>query len=446
MKTDRSLLRCALHLLLVPVLLAVGCSGNRQQDGERVVITFWHSCVSSTVPALNELIAKFEEEHPGIQIRAQYVPTGDALIQKLITAVQSKTAPDISWIHANFLQSIIEADAIYKMDDFIHSEDSLSAADLADIFPALMEEAKWRGTLYSLPMEATGIGLLYNKELFRNAGLDPERGPKDWDELKAFAKKLTIDKNGDGKIDQYGFFVPAFPSSGPLGDWMVWQFYPFLFQAGGTNINKDQTEVLYNSQAGVQALALWREIYHENHLSSFGIDYEPAFASKQLAMALDGPWNLPRWKQIPGLEWMIAPMPKGPVKQSTIVGGEYLAIFKQSEYPKEAWTFVKWMIRPDVQALWSMKSGYLPIRHAVRLVKEYNEFLDAHPALKTYVEQMDVAQVPNPIDFNALKISRHLAEAIEKATVGNADPRAVLDEAAAKSNALLRMSAEGKAK
>ncbi len=64
-------------------------------------------------------------------------------------------------------------------------------------------------------------------------------------------------------------------------------------------------------------------------------------------------------------------MPKGPVKQSTIVGGEYLAIFKQSAHPKEAWTFVKWMVRPDVQALWSMKSGYLPIRHAVRKIKEY---------------------------------------------------------------------------
>ena len=46
-------------------------------------------------------------------------------------------------------------------------------------------------------------------------------------------------------------------------------------------------------------------MYQEDHLASFGMDYEPAFASKQLAMALDGPWNLPRWKQIPGLNWMI---------------------------------------------------------------------------------------------------------------------------------------------
>ncbi len=422
------------------LLTTAGCGRKNSESADgKITITFWHSCVSSTVPALNELIAKFEEEHPGVTVKAQYVPTGDALIQKLITSVQSHTAPDISWIHANFLQSIIEADAIYKMDDFIHGPDSLPAADLADIYPPLMQEAKWRGTLYSLPMEATGIALLCNKELFRQAGLDTSRGPKDWAEFREYAKKLTIDKNGDGKNDQYGFFVPIFPSSGPLGDWMVWQFYPFLFQAGGNVINLEQTHVLYNSDAGVKALTFWKTLYEDCAIRTFGVDYEPAFASKTLAMALDGPWNIPRWKQIEGLDWMVQPLPAGPAKQATIIGGEYLAIFKQSEHPKEAWEFVKWMTRPDVQAMWSMKSGYLPIRHAVREVPEYKAYLETHPNLRTYVLQMDVAQAANPIDYNPLKISRNLAEAIEKATLGGQDPKTVLDAAAAKSDELLKV-------
>ncbi|HTX99562.1 MAG TPA: ABC transporter substrate-binding protein [Bacteroidota bacterium] len=435
MKTTAVLLAA---LLAVLMMLAGGCGQKKNAADGAITITFWHSCVSSTVPALNELIGQFEKEHPGVIIKAQYVPTGDALIEKLITSVQSHTAPDISWIHANFLQSIIEADAIYKMDDFIHGPDSLPSTDLADIFPPLMQEAKWRGTLYSLPMEATGIALLCNRELFRQAGLDTTRGPKDWDELRAYARKLTIDKDGDGKIDQYGFFVPVFPSSGPLGDWMVWQFYPFLFQAGGNVINLEQTHVTYNSDAGVKALTFWKTLYEDCSIRKFGIDYEPAFASKTLAMALDGPWNIPRWKQIEGLDWMVAPLPAGPDRRATIIGGEYLAIFKQSEHPREAWEFVKWMTRPDVQAMWSMKSGYLPIRRAVRTVPAYAEYLESHPNLRTYVLQMDVAQAANPIDYNPLKISRNLAEAIEQATVGGEDPRTVLDAAAAKSDALLK--------
>jgi multiple sugar transport system substrate-binding protein len=419
--------------------IASGCGGKTTEEQSGVVtLSFWHSTVSSTVPALNELVAKFHEEFPGIEVKPQYVPTGDALIQKLITSVQSNTAPDISWIHANFLQDIIEADAIYRISEFQNTPDSLPQADLNDIYPALLQEASWRGTLYSMPMEATGIALLCNRELFRNAGLDPDRPPATWQELREYAKKLTLDRDGDGRYEQVGFFVPVFPASGPYGDWMVWQFYPFLFQAGGDVIAKDQTRVLYDSDAGIRALSLWKGIYNDLNLRIFTIDYEVAFASKQLAMALDGPWNLPRWRKIQGLDWSISPLPAGPAKRATIVGGEYLAIFRQSKHPKEAWTFVRWMTRPDIQAFWSMKSGYLPIRKAVSENKEYKEFLDQNKPLKAYVDQLQVAQAPSPIDFHGLRISRHLAEAIEKATLGKADPKSVLDEAAAKSNALLQ--------
>jgi len=419
-------------------LISGGCGKKQEEASGKVTLTFWHSCVSSTVPALNELIERFQKENPGIEIRAQYVPTGDALVQKLITAVQSKTSPDVSWIHADFLQDLVEADAIYRMDDLINGPDSLPRAELSDFYPALLRAAQWRGTLYCMPMEATGIGLLCNRELFRNAGLDPDRPPKTWAELRDYAKRLTLDRNGDGKNDQVGFFVPIFPASGPLYAWMVWQWYPFLFQAGGDVINAEQTHVLYNSDAAVQALTLWKNIYNDLDLKTFTIDYEVAFASKQLAMTLDGPWNIPRWNQIKGLDWYIAPLPEGPVKRATIVGGEYLAVFKQTQHVKEAWTFIKWVIRPEIQALWSMKSGYLPVRRAVHTIPEYTAYLENNKPLKAYVDQLDVAQAPSPMDYQGMKITVHIAEAVEKATLGRMDPKTVLDESAEKSDELLR--------
>jgi ABC-type glycerol-3-phosphate transport system substrate-binding protein len=223
---------------------------------------------------------------------------------------------------------------------------------------------------------------------------------------------------------------------------MVWQWLPFLWQAGGEEINAEQTEVLFNGEAGVRALKLWKEMYDELNLITFSTDYDIAFASQQLAMALDGPWNLPRYRELKGLEWAIAPLPAGPVRRATIVGGEYLAIFKQSKHPKEAWTFVKWILRPDVQARWSMKSGYLPVRRSVLALQEYQDFLRTNPGLKAYVDQMEFGQSPRPIDFHSLEITRNIAEAIEKATVGKGDPKVVLDEAAAKCNRLLKSVAK----
>lgn len=430
-------------LLLLTILMLFltlnGCSKKEKSNSGTVTIKFWHSLVSSSIPALQDLIKKFEAENPGIKIDAQYIPSGDALIQKLVTAIRSKTAPDISWLHSDFLEDLVQADAIYKMDEFIKGKDGISETDLNDIYPALIQFSKWKGTLYSLPMEATNLALLYNKDMFRAAGLDPNKPPATWDELYTYAKKLTLDKDHDGIVDQTGLFIPIYPAAGPLGSWMVWQWEPFLWQAGGDVINNDQTEVLYNSEAGVKALELWQKIFKELNLRSFTNDFDVAFASGRLAMALDGPWNLPRYKDLlKGQDWGFAPLPSGPVDRATVVGGEYLAIFKQSGHPNESWKFIKWLMKPEVQAFWAMKSGYLPIRHAVLNVPEFQSYLKNHSDFRVFVEQMEVGHAQKPIDYGALEITRNIAEAIEKATIGNSDVKTALDEAAKKSNATLK--------
>ena len=428
-------------IITISLFLSLNCGEKKNEDSSKVNIKFWHSFVSSSIPALNDLIAKFEKENPGIKIEAQYIPTGDALIQKLVTAVQSKTAPDISWLHSDYMEDLVAADAIYKMEHFIKGEDGISEEDMNDIYPPLITYASWRGTLYSLPMEATNLALLYNKDMFRKAGLDPNKPPKDWKELHEFAKKLTLDKNNDGNFDQVGLFLPIFPAAGSYGPWMVWQWMPYLWQAGGHLITKDQSKVLYNNESGVEALTFWRDIYKELKLNTFTTDYDVAFASKRLAMAMDGPWNLPRYKDLlKNIDWGFAPLPAGPDKRATIVGGEYLAIFKQSKHPNEAWKFLKWMIKPETQAFWAMKSGYLPIRHAANNVKEFKEYLDKNPNFKAFVDQMEVAQAQRQIDYGGLEVTRHIAEAIEKATVGKIDVQKALNESAEKSNKVLASS------
>ncbi|TFG96755.1 MAG: extracellular solute-binding protein, partial [Calditrichales bacterium] len=227
---------------------------------------------------------------------------------------------------------------------------------------------------------------------------------------------------------------PIFPATGPQGSWMVWQWKPFLWQAGGVAIDAEKTRLTFNSEAGVAALSLWKDLYTSLRLDVFTNDFDVAFASKHLAMAMDGPWNLPRYNKIlKGMDWGFAPLPAGPNKRATIVGGEYLAIFKQSKYPQESWNFIKWLVSPEIQAFWAMKSGYLPIRRAVSKVPEFQAYLKAHPNFKVFVDEMEYGQAERPIDFAQLEIQRYIAEALERATVGQQDVKTVLDESAAKS-------------
>lgn len=424
--------------ILIFWLFIMACSKNQSQTDGKVTITFWHSFVSSTLPALTELIEKFESEYPDIHVKAQYVPTGDALVQKLITSIQSKTAPDISWIHSDFLDKLVQGQAIYPMDYFINSADGLDSTELADFYPALLRSASWQDTLYALPMEATSLAMLYNKDLFRKAGLDPEHPPQNWDELREFSRKLTVDRNNDGKFEQFGFYIPVFPASGQLSIWMVLQWSPFLWQAGGKIIDENQTKVLFNSQAGVQALSLWKNIYDDLQLQTFSLAHDMAFSSQILAMVLDGPWNLPRYRRIQNFDWAVAPLPAGPKQRATYLAGEHLAIFRQSQHPSKAWTFVKWIIQPENQAFFSEKSGYLPVRKSVLDMPEYQAFLKTDPALKGFADQMANAQGRETIDYFRVEINQSIAEAVEKSIRGNIDPKIALDESAEKANRFLK--------
>jgi len=428
-----------MFIIIIMALTVISCKKSEDNSDGRIVVTFWHGMMASSVPALEGLIKKFEETHPGIKINAQTIPNGDAGIQKLMTSLQSGTSPDVSWIYSDYMEDLVTSNSIYKMSHFLDGKNGLTKEDLADIYPSLITYASWRGELYSIPMEATNLALLYNKDLFRQAGLDPNHPPKNWDELLDFSRKLTIDKNKDGKFEQVGFFIPVFPATGSRNGWMVWQYRPFLWQAGGDFIASDQSKVTYDSEAGIEALTLWQKLFQEQKLETFTSDFDMAFVSKQLAMAMDGPWSLPRYKDLmKGIDWAFAPLPAGPAKQATIVGGEYLCIFKQSKNPDAAWEFVKWISSPEAQAQWCMTSGYLPIRKSVKEIPAFKKYLEDNPNYKVFVDQMDVGQAELSIDYGAMQITQHIGEAIEGVTIGKRDVRTALQNSAKKSNDLLK--------
>jgi multiple sugar transport system substrate-binding protein len=286
-------------------------------------------------------------------------------------------------------------------------------------------------------MEATSLALFFNRSLFQEAGLDPNRPPATWEELAGATRRLTRDTDGDGRTDVYGFFVPVFPASGELNIWMNLQWMPFLWQAGGTEMGSDRRSVLWNSPAGVQALSLWKRMYEGMQFSAFGIQHDIGFAAGRLAMIMDGPWDLPRFRKLPSVQWAVAPLPAGPAGSATYIAGEQLVIFRQSKLPAEAWTFLRWVTEPRVQARFSMNSGYLPVRRSVLEMPEYQEFLKSDGAMRVFVDQMRVGRARMMVDRHWVEINRMLAEAIEKATLGKGDPKVCLDEAVARANAKL---------
>jgi multiple sugar transport system substrate-binding protein len=167
---------------------------------------------------------------------------------------------------------------------------------------------------------------------------------------------------------------------------------------GETIIDSTQEKVLFNSEAGVAALSLWRDIYNDLNFSNYSFTHDMGFASGSLSMIMDGPWDLPTFRKMKNVDWAIASLPEGPVQRATYIAGEGLAIFKQSRNPEAAWTFIKWVAQPEIQAMFSMSSGYLPIRKSVLEREDYKAFLEKDPAMRGFVEQIPIAKRRPVID------------------------------------------------
>lgn len=417
-------------LVILFFLVESGCSRSGRDEKKLKTITFWHSFTSSTLPVLEQMIVDFEKANPDIKIKAQYVPTGDALVQKLISAIQSHTVPDIAWVHADFLDKLVEAHSICSIQELAKNDTLFWRDILPDIFPQLLKSVTIRDTLYALPMEATTLALLYNRDMFRKAGLDPDHPPQSHAELDSFTRILSRDLNGDGSLDQYGFYVPVFPASGPLNLWMIMQWTPFVWQEGGEIFY--QNKPVLNSQAGIHALNLWKKLYQMQHFERFSMAHDMGFMSQTVGMILDGPWNLPRYKEQIHFDWAVAPLPAGKAGKATYLSGEYLVVFKKCGEKLAAWKFLQWFMKKDVQRRFAGQSGYLPVRKSLLMDEEYRKMLEDYPqqkAFHTLIEHARGRQLP---DRFRVEINQILANAIEHVVRGGQDPGISLEKAESK--------------
>ncbi|MGE5551212.1 MAG: ABC transporter substrate-binding protein [Bacteroidota bacterium] len=425
--------RRGIALLAVAVLLVAVCLPAPAQN--RVTIRFMHSLVNATMPALTKLLRNFEAENPDIHVVHEFV--GDALREKLMTTVAAGQPPDVAWVHADYLYDLARCDAIYPMDRFLNGPEGLTEADLKDIPPGLIEMASVKDAktgkmvLYSMPLEATTLCIIYNKELMAAAGMDPENPPIDtWDDFGKAAAKLT-----DPAKKQWGFFIPSW-GPGSLAGWFDWQFRPFIWAAGGKFINDEGTRVLFNEPAAVKAVQFWYDLKYK-YKGGTETPGDAGFNGGKVAMQIEGPWSIPTFEKL-RFKWGAALLPKGPKARRAPLGGEYLVVFKKSAHPEAAWKLIKYWTSSRVQAQWAIDSGYLPMRTSVMNDPAYKVYTKKVPGLLKFVEELKYAYPSESIPVNGSKIIDEFAYAMDRILKQKGTIKAILDEAAAKCNQYLQ--------
>ncbi len=380
------------------------------------------------------LLGDFKKKYPNIKFEIQYLPDYNRLNETLTTAYASGQPPDVFNIGVGWFETFAGKGQLLEMDSLV-----TKATELDDYYPGTLEPAKWKDKLYGIPYVMDLRLIVYRKDMFKEAGLDPDKPPTTWEELRNAAIKLTK-RGADGKIERDGLELIQLGRNGSEVPRQHW--YRFLWQNGGELFNKEGTAAAFNSKEGVEALEFWANLIKQDKVDeigfSSGIPNISLFTSEKAAMGMAHnrdwvqqiePLNKPELKDKIGI---VPPLKR--VRQGEFVGGSYWTIAKQTKYPKEAWAVVEYLTQKENLLTGNKMRGAVPPRKSLA----NDPFVANNPYVKAAMEQylpvtMREGGVPCWLEIRGL-----FDPAIMEVVTGTKTAKQALDGVAAQTNDILK--------
>ena len=336
--------------------------------------TSWQSSQTEE-QIIRKTLNDFREGNPDLPFQFQPIPGN--YTEKLQLMLGTGKAPDLFWLKGDTSPAYMNFEVLEPLDSFIKSE---PAFDFEDFFPVFRDAFKYKGKNYGVAKDFNAYVLFYNKKMFAEAGLDTV--PTNWKEFYEFSEKLTRDKDGDGKTDQFGFVIE------PSIDIVM----PFAFQNGGEIIS-DSGKIKIGDPAFIEATEFMMSMYRN------GIATNPAdvgagwmgdvFSRRQCAMTISGAWLIPYLKDnAPDLDYGIIELPKGKQK-ATVAFSVAMVIPKQSKRKAEAWRLLSYLNGKEGMTTWTQSGIALPTRKSVAL--ENGFYQDS--LLSTFMKSIEYAKL-----------------------------------------------------
>lgn len=387
-----------------------------------VRLEFWYALPGAQGQVVKELVDEFNKTHSDIQISTTFVPTAERFT-KITAAIAGGEVPDLYTAGPPDLAALQGSKSIVPLNDLANPGE----LQIEDFYPGPRQVVEKEGKIWALPVAAGIVGLYYNKDLFKAAGLDPDKPPRTWNELVSYAQRLT-----DQSKEQWGLLLPT---QADLYLTTVW--LSFFWQNGGQFLTPDGKKVAFNSKEGIEALQFWVDLFHKYKVAPLVQQNETSaiqtFGSGKIGMLYAMPLWIRNTHSFP-FATGTARLPRQ-INAATTLGGWYITIMAGSRHKAEAWTFLKWLAEPEHSGKWCIGMGTLPANRRNPL---YQKFAKEEPLVEPFLAMMaEEAQVPPTIKDYA-RISMLVANAIHEAIYQKKSPKEALDAAALQAEALLQ--------
>jgi sn-glycerol 3-phosphate transport system substrate-binding protein len=447
-------MRRVLFLFVSVLALLLGaCAGGAEAPSETgaagpVTITFWHSMNAANRDALEALTARFNGMQKEVKVELVFQGNYVDSLNKFIASLPTGDVPAILQMQDASTQLLIDSDQITPVQDFIDQE----SYDLSDFEPRILDYYRVGDRLYSMPFNVSNPVLLYDKNSFRQAGLDPEKPPQTLDELTEYSRKL-MKRDNQGNVTRSGIALEISPAL----------FEQMLANAGALYVNNGNgrdgrpTEAVFNGPEGKGIFQWWHDMVDGGLAFNVGrnpsgTDHLLAVGSGRAAMtiayssALRSVLNALEAGAGPaGVEPAVAPLPAPQSPNGgMIVGGASLWIIKKRPDAEQeaAWKFIKFLVEPAQQADWYAGTGYFPIRHQAYEEPAAQEVEAHYPFFRVAADHLAAGARDRATQGALLgpfpQVRDAVATAMEQMLVGSKAPDEALDEAASEATNIIQ--------
>ena len=399
-----------------------------------VEISFYYPVAVSgpLTKIIDGLAADFEKANPDIKVKPIYSGNYGETLAKSLTANKSGQPPQVAVLVASDSVTLIDEDAVAPMESFVKTPSDKAWLD--GFFPAFLMNGRFEGKTYGIPFQRSTQVLYWNKAAFREAGLDPNRPPTNWDETVEYGKKLTV-RDGTGNVTRWGLIVP----SGVTSHWFL---QGFTTQNRAKLTNDAGTETYLATPEAVEALQYWVDLSRKHKIMQEGIiDTGTApkeFIDGRAAMMFHSTGNLTNVKNNAKFEFGVAMLPARKQRGSATGGGS-IYIFKKStqEQLAASFKFVKWMTSAEQAARWSIETGYVAPRQDAWDLPIMKKYAQDFPAAAVALQQLPFC-APEFSTHDGPRTTKALEDAIEASITGTKAPAKALADAQTEATRILR--------
>jgi sn-glycerol 3-phosphate transport system substrate-binding protein len=422
---------------MVALAAAVTTSVAMANDIE---LSFYYPvAVGGPIPKIIDgYVADFEKENPGIKIDAIYAGTYQDTLVKALTAFKSGEPPDIAVLLSTDMFTLIDEDAITPFDDLLKtSADKLWAQSF---YPAFMENSQTGGQTTSglktwgIPFQRSTIVMFWNKDAFREAGLDPDKAPDTWDELVADGQKLTK-RDGAGNVSQWAVEIPstAFP---------YWLFQGLTTANQGRLMNQTGTQTYFDTPGVIGALQFWVDLSQKDKIQPPGtIEWGTTpkdFFERKTAIMWTSTGNLSNVRANAPFRFGVAMLPAHAGRGSPTGGGNFYFFKKMADEQRDAaFKFVKWMTTPERAADWGIRTGYVAVRPDAWDTPAMQKYVAEFPPAAVARDQLKYAVAELSTHDNQ-RVTKALNDGIQAALTGTKTPEQAMKDAQAEAVRILR--------